>query len=72
MPPELTTPICATAKIVHTAVDSTQNTYAGMAFDFSFNPIHQRFVVEQIRSFIEIQQRAQLDDRNASRQRRSA
>ncbi len=49
-----------------------QQTYAGMAFDFSFNPVHQRFVVEQIRRFIEIQQRAQLDDRNASRQRRSA
>ncbi len=72
MPPELTTPICATAKLAHTAVDSTQHTYAGMAFDFSFNPVHQRVVVEQIRRFIEIQQRAQLEDRDASRQRRSA
>ena len=72
MPPELTTPICATAKLVHTAVNSMQHTYAGMAFDFSFNPVHQRFVVEQIRHFIEIQQRAQFDDRDANRQRRSA
>ena len=72
MPPELNTPICATAKLAHTAVNSTQDTYAGMAFDFSFNPAHQRVVVEQIRHFIEIQQRAQLDDRDASRQRRSA
>ena len=72
MPPELTTPICATAKLVHTAVNSTQSTYAGMAFDFSFNPVHQRFVVEQIRRFIKIQQRAQFDDREASRLRKSA
>ena len=72
MPPELTTPICATAKLVHTAVNSSQFTYAGMAFDFSFNPIHQRIVVEQIRRFIAIQQRAQFDERDACRQRKSA
>lgn len=60
LPPGLTTPICATAKLVHTHVDSTQHTYAGMAFDFSFNPIHQRLVVDQICRYIAIQQRAQL------------
>lgn len=72
LPPELTTPICATGKLAHTNVDSTQHTYAGMAFDFSFNPVHQRFVVEQICRFIAMQQRAQLDDRGETRQRRSA
>ena len=72
MPPELTTPICATGKLAHTNVDSTQHTYAGMAFDFSFNPAHQRIVVDQICHFIEIQQRTQLQDRNESRQRKSA
>ncbi len=61
LPPELSTPICATGKLVHTNVDSTQHTYAGMAFDFSFNPVHQRFVVEQICRYITVQQRAQLD-----------
>ena len=65
LPPELTTPICATAKLAHTSVDSTQHTYAGMAFDFSFNPVHQRFIVEQICRFIEMQQRDQVDDRAA-------
>ena len=72
LPPELTTPICATAKLVHTSVDSTQHTYAGMAFDFSFNPVHQRFVVEQISRFIALQQRGPGDDCVDSRQRRSA
>jgi hypothetical protein len=66
LPPELKTPICATAKVAHTSVDSTQHTYAGMAFDFSFNPLHQRFVVEQICRYINLQQRAQLADRGAA------
>ena len=48
LPPGLTTPICATGKLAHTNVDSTQHTYAGLAFDFSFNPVHQSFIVEQI------------------------
>ena len=65
LPPELTTPICATAKLVHTNVDSTQHVYAGLAFDFSFNPIHQRFIVEQICRFIAMQQCDQTDDRAA-------
>jgi hypothetical protein len=66
LPPELKTPVCATAKVAHTSVDSTQHTYAGMAFDFSFNPLHQRFVVEQICRYINMQQRAQLSRRGAA------
>ncbi len=59
LPPELTAPVCATGKLAHTSVDSTQHTYAGMAFDFSFNPAHQRVVAEQIRRYIGRQQQAQ-------------
>ena len=72
LPPELTTPICATGKLVHTSVDSTQHTYAGMAFDFSFNPDHKRFIAEQISRFIAMQQRGRVDDQVDSRQRKSA
>jgi hypothetical protein len=62
LPPELTTPICATGKLAHTNVDSTQHTYAGMAFDFSFNPGHQRLVVAQVCRYITAMQRqAQTD-----------
>ena len=57
LPPELKTPICATGKLVHTHVDSQQFTYAGMAFDFTFNPGHQRFVVDQICRYIAIRSR---------------
>ena len=60
LPPELTTPICATGKLAHTSVDSTRHTYAGLAFDFSFNPAHQRLVVEQICRYIALRQKKQL------------
>lgn len=68
LPPELATPICATGKLAHTNVDSTQHTYAGMAFDFSFNPAHQGFVVEQICRYIRIQQKDQLGQQRQMKQ----
>lgn len=52
-------PICATCKLVHTHMESNHDTYAGMAFDFSFNPNHQRFVVEQISNYVAVRQAAQ-------------
>ena len=60
LPPELDTPVCASAKLAHTHMESDQHIYAGMAFDFSFNAGHQRFVVDQICRCIAIQQRIQL------------
>jgi hypothetical protein len=41
-------PIVACAKLVHTHIDSTQRTYAGLSFDFAFNPAHQRTVAAQV------------------------
>ena len=73
LPPELTTPVCASAQLVHTHLESTQDTYAGLAFDFSFNLAHQRFVADQICRYIAIQQKAMLlQETDQSRQRRSA
>lgn len=60
LPPELATPICATGKLTHSHMDSTQATFAGLAFDFSFNPGHQSFVVDQICRYIAVQQRSQI------------
>ena len=71
LPPELTTPICATAKLIHNHMESSQHTYAGMAFDFSFNPVHQRFVVNQICRYIAVQQEAQFEH-DEIKQRQSA
>lgn len=58
--PEQPVAICATCKLVHAHIDSGQYTYAGMSFDFSFNPGHQRFLVDQILRYIAVQQRAQF------------
>lgn len=61
--PELSVPICATGKLVHTHIDSSQCTYAGVAFDFTFNPGHERFVADQIRRYIMMQQDLQRQAR---------
>lgn len=60
LPPELSTPICATSKLVHTHMEADRHTYAGFTFEFTFNPSHRSFVVDQICRYIAVQQRAQL------------
>jgi hypothetical protein len=70
LPSESRTPICATAKLAHTHVQSNHDVYAGLAFDFTFNPAHQKLVVEQICKYTADQQRAQLQ--RASTHRRVA
>jgi hypothetical protein len=52
-------PIVTTAKLVHTHIDSSQRTYAGMSFDFSFNPGHQKVVAEQVERSIRNLERRQ-------------
>ncbi len=71
LPPAQRTPICASAKLVHTHMESNHDTYAGLAFDFSFNPSHQKFVVDQICRYIALQQREQSQN-NTEQQRRTA
>ena len=41
-------PIAVTGKVVHTHLDSSQRTYIGVSFDFTFRLAHQRTVIEQI------------------------
>ncbi len=52
--------LCVTAKLMHWHLESGGDTYLGMMFDFSFNPSHRRFVVQEITRAVAIQQRAQL------------
>ncbi len=65
LPPEVETPGCATGKLVHTHIDSSQFAYAGLAFDFSHNPGHQEFVLNQILRYVEGQQRDNRSQRKA-------
>ncbi len=59
VPPEVPVPLAVTAKLVHTHIDSTQRTYAGLAFDFSRNKGHETFIAEQLERYLNLRQEAQ-------------
>lgn len=50
--PEIPIPLAVTAKIAHTHLDSAQNQYLGIAFDFSAHAAHRDFVVAQIARYV--------------------
>ncbi|MFM7799292.1 MAG: flagellar brake protein [Planctomycetota bacterium] len=52
-------PIVTSAKLVHTHIDSSQRTYAGLSFDFAFNPAHQKTVASQVERSIRTLERRQ-------------
>jgi len=60
LPPMVRTPVCATARLVHSHMQSDRKIYAGMTFDFSANPPHKRTVVKQILRAIACQQKMQM------------
>ena len=58
--PHVQAPVCSTTRLVHTHIRSDKRVYAGFTFDFSSNPSHKRFVVQQIVRAIAGQQKRQL------------
>ena len=54
--PEIPVPLGLTARVVHTHLDSAQNLYAGMTFDFSYNTAHKDFVISQIARYTRLVQ----------------
>lgn len=58
--PSLEAPIAVAAKLVHTHIDSSQKTYAGLAFEFCHHKEHQKFVVSQLCRYVTLQQQAQM------------
>ena len=68
--PHIPAPIGMTARLAHTHVESTQNIYAGLAFDFAYNPSHRQFVVDQVCRYVGSLQRQQVLE--ASRLRKVA
>jgi c-di-GMP-binding flagellar brake protein YcgR len=50
--PTIPAPIAITGKQAHTHIDSEQNLYLGVAFEFAFNPSHRSFVAEQIARYV--------------------
>lgn len=65
--PEIPAPIAVTARLVHTHIDSEQNLYAGVAFDFGFHTGHRPFVVEQITRYVNKVQAGQFVQREQLR-----
>lgn len=63
--PTIPAPIAMTARLVHTHMDSSQNLYAGMAFEWAFHVAHRDFVVDQIARYVAELQRNQAGTRAA-------
>lgn len=63
--PQIPAPLAVTARLAHTHIDSTQAVYAGLAFEFGFNPAHREFVAGQLCGYFAAMQ-------NSQRLRRSA
>jgi hypothetical protein len=56
--PEIPAPLSLAGRIVHTHLDSEQNTYCGVAFEFGQQGEHRGFIAEQIMKFTEMVQHA--------------
>jgi hypothetical protein len=50
--PHIPAPLELIVRLAHTHLDSEQNIYAGMAFEFGLDPAHRAFVSEQIQRFM--------------------
>ncbi|MEZ6242892.1 MAG: hypothetical protein R3B57_07585 [Phycisphaerales bacterium] len=55
--PVLPAPLAVTARLAHSHLDSAQNVYAGMAFEFQHHAEHKAFVLDQIKRYFELTQR---------------
>lgn len=50
-------PLAVTARLRHERIDSQSRTHAGFAFDFSCNPTHQDFIIDQLCRYTALIQR---------------
>lgn len=50
--PDIPAPVELIARIAHTHLDSQQNVYAGMAFEFGLDPAHRPFVADIIERYM--------------------
>jgi hypothetical protein len=57
--PDVPAPIGVTVRLAHTHIDSAHNLYAGLAFDFSHNPSHRKFVVDLFTGYVQRLQQGQ-------------
>ncbi len=60
--PEVPAPVAVTGRIAHTHIDSAQNLYAGIAFEFAFHKAHRAFMAELMHAYLSLLQRRQHQD----------
>lgn len=58
--PHIPIPVAVTARVAHTHIDSMQELHTGLAFDFSFNAEHRRFVVDLFAKYMQQIESGQL------------
>jgi hypothetical protein len=58
--PHIPVPLAVTARVKHTHIDSSQRTYAGLAFEFGWHPEHSKFVIDQLCRYVAQLQREQM------------
>lgn len=58
--PHVPIPVAVTARVAHTHIDSAQELHTGLAFDFSFNAEHRRFVVDLFMKYVQQIENGQL------------
>jgi len=56
-------PIVVAAKLAHTRLDSSQRTYVGLGFDFSFHPAHSETLARQLARYAQARQTEQATPR---------
>jgi hypothetical protein len=56
-------PIVVAAKLAHTRLDSSQRTYVGLGFDFSFHPVHADTLARQLARYAQARQAEQSAQR---------
>lgn len=54
--PWIPAPMAVTARLAHVHTDSTQTLHAGFSFDFSHNPNHRSFIIEQVERCMKLMQ----------------
>jgi hypothetical protein len=60
LPPIINSPFGVSARLAHIHMDSAQNFYLGMQFEFGQNPAYKNFVVDQVCRYVTETQREQL------------
>lgn len=57
--PDIPAPLSVTGRVAHSHIDSAQNLYVGLAFDFTHNPEHRSFIANTLTEYIHMLQHRQ-------------